>query len=68
MKYRNKQLTRIQRNLRKFHSSCQSICSMTGERLKKKKPRWRQICKARAKRYASWKKRHESQEIMKLDF
>ena len=57
MKYRTKQLTRIQRNLRKFHSSCQSVCAIAGKRLKKKKPRWRQLerqlKKARAKKWKS---------------
>lgn len=56
MKYRNKQLTYMQRNFRKFHSWGQSMAAIAGVRLKKKKPRWRQLRKARKAR-----KKHETQ-------
>lgn len=57
MKYRNKSLTRIQKIMRKFPRTVQSICSLAGIRSKKRKPRWRQLerqlKKERAKRWKS---------------
>ncbi len=47
MKYRTKQLTRIQKCIRKSKSMAQSICAVTGLRMEKRPPRWRQINKAR---------------------
>lgn len=57
MKYRTKQLTRIQKCIRKSKSMAQSICAETGLRMKKRPPRWRQLerqlKKDRAKRWKS---------------
>ena len=50
MKYRNKSLTRIQKIMRKFPRTVQRICSLAGVRQKRKKPRWRQLEKARKAR------------------
>ena len=49
MKYRNKNLTRIQKIMRKFPRTVQRICSFGGITVKKREPRWRQIKKVRAK-------------------
>ena len=49
MKYRNREITRIQRNFRKAESRLQS----KGFKLKKR-PRWRQIDKARGHKF-TWK-------------
>ena len=49
MKYRNREITRIQRNFRKAESRLQS----KGFKVKMK-PRWRQIDKARGHKF-TWK-------------
>lgn len=47
MKYRNKQLTRMQRNTRKLSSRLQSILDLYGLRADKNPPRWRLLNKVR---------------------
>lgn len=49
MKYRNKQLTKIQKKTRKFRAEIQSLCDLYRLRMKKNQPRWRQIKKERAR-------------------
>jgi hypothetical protein len=47
MKYRNKRLTRLHREIRKLGSRLQSICDSYGLRAEKNPPRWRQLKKVR---------------------
>lgn len=67
MKYRTKQLTRLQRWYRKYDSIEKSTCAIYGYKYEKCQPRWRLLRKVRTKRYASMKKRLAYQEIMKID-
>ena len=61
-KYRNKQLTRMQRLYRKHYSIIQWYCAIEGERIEKRKPRWRLLRKARKRNARVYKQRRISKK------
>lgn len=68
MKYRNKELTRMQRWLRKYDSIDKSTCARYGYKYFKHQPRWRQVDKAIAKRHKSMEKKIAFQESIQKFF
>lgn len=53
MKHRNRELTSLQKILRKMRPLLQSLYALSGHRMEKMKPRWRQLEKVRKSKWQS---------------